>query len=125
MGLVYHWQRPASAHTDSMPVQLDRIVIDAHDLPGLARFRTQALGWKVRCERAGEIVIRTEENAPVGMSFLPVTDPKTVENRLNLQLTSGGVLSESSHPGVRVAWPLPWIGWRRGRLLPCPRLVHA
>jgi catechol-2,3-dioxygenase len=74
-----------------MPVQLDRIVIDAHDLPGLARFRTQALGWKVLREREGEIVIRTDENAPVGMCFMPVTDPKTVKNRLHLHLTSSGV----------------------------------
>jgi hypothetical protein len=65
---------PASAHTGRMPVQLDRIVVDAHDLPGLPRFRTQALGWKVLCEREGEIVIRTDENAPVGMCFMPVTD---------------------------------------------------
>jgi hypothetical protein len=50
MGLVYHWCRPASAHTDSMPVRLDRIVVDAHDLPGLARFRAQAPGWEVRLE---------------------------------------------------------------------------
>ena len=30
-----------------MPVRLHHIVIDTHDLPGLARFWTQALRWKV------------------------------------------------------------------------------
>jgi hypothetical protein len=30
-----------------MPVRLHHIVIDAHDLPALARFWTEALGWKV------------------------------------------------------------------------------
>jgi catechol-2,3-dioxygenase len=40
-----------------MPVWLHHIVIDAHDLPGLARFWAQALGWKVLSEREGEIVI--------------------------------------------------------------------
>jgi hypothetical protein len=34
-----------------MPVRLHHIVVDAHDLPGLARFWTQALGWKVLSER--------------------------------------------------------------------------
>jgi Glyoxalase-like domain len=34
-----------------MPVRLHHIVIDAHDLPGLARFWTQALGWKVLSAR--------------------------------------------------------------------------
>jgi Flp pilus assembly protein CpaB len=56
-----------AAHTVDMPVQLHHIVVDAHDLPCLARFWTQALGWKVLSERANEIVIGTHENAPVGM----------------------------------------------------------
>ena len=59
-----------------MPVRLHHIVVDAHDLPGLARFWTQALGWKVLSERENEIVIGTDENAPAGMCFMPVTDPR-------------------------------------------------
>ncbi len=73
-----------------MPVRLHHIVIDAHDLPGLARFWTQALGWKILSEREREIVIGTDENAPVGICFMPVTDPKTVKNRVHLDLTSSG-----------------------------------
>jgi predicted enzyme related to lactoylglutathione lyase len=76
------------AHTDRMPVRLHHIVVDAHDLPGLARFWTQALGWKVLSEREREIVIGTDDNAPVGICFMPVADPKTVKNRLHLDLTS-------------------------------------
>ena len=75
-------------HTGSMPVRLHHIVVDAHDLPGLALFWTQALGWKVLSERENEIVIGTDENAPVGMCFMPVTGPKTVKNRVHLDLTS-------------------------------------
>jgi len=71
-----------------MPVRLHHIVVDAHDLPGLARFWTQALGWQVLSERENEIVIGTDQNAPVGMCFMPVTDPKTVKNRVHLDLTS-------------------------------------
>src|SRR5437773_7244722 len=59
-----------TAHTGSMPVRLHHIVVDAHDLPGLARFWTQALGWKVLSERENEIVIGT------------------VKNRVHLDLTS-------------------------------------
>ena len=73
MGLVYHCCRPASAHTDSMPVRLWHIVADAHDLPGPARFRTQAPGWKVLCAREGETVIGTHENAAAGPHLMPVT----------------------------------------------------
>ena len=77
-----------AAHTVGMPVRLHHIVVDAHDLPGLARFWTQVLGWKVLSERENEIVIGTDENAPVGMCFMPVADPKTVKNRVHLDLTS-------------------------------------
>ena len=87
MGLVYHRCRPASAHTGSMPVRLHRVA-DAHDLPGLARFRTQAPGWEVLCARKGEIVTGTYKNAAAGLCCMPVTDPKTVKNRLHLDLTS-------------------------------------
>jgi predicted enzyme related to lactoylglutathione lyase len=80
--------RGAVEHTGSMPVRLHHIVVDAHDLPALARFWAQALGWKVLSEREREIVIGPDENAPVGMCFMPVTDPKTVKNRVHVDLTS-------------------------------------
>jgi hypothetical protein len=78
----------AAGHTGSMPVRLHHIVVDSHDLPELARFWTQALGWKVLSEREREIVIGPDGNAPVGMCFMPVTDPKAVKNRVHLDLTS-------------------------------------
>ena len=71
-----------------MPVHLHHIVVDTYDLPKLARFWTQALGWKILSEREHEIVIGTDENAPVGMCFMPVTDPKIVKNRVHLDLTT-------------------------------------
>ncbi len=48
---------------------------------GLARFWTPAPGWEVLSERENEIVIGTDQNAPAGMCFMPVTDAKTVQNR--------------------------------------------
>ena len=42
-----------AAHTAGRPVRLHHIVVDAHDLPGMARFWTQAPGWKGPV-RAGE-----------------------------------------------------------------------
>jgi predicted enzyme related to lactoylglutathione lyase len=69
-----------------MAVSLHHIVIDAHDLPRLARFWTQVLGWGILSEREREIVIGTDETAPVGICFMPVTDQKTVKNRVHLDL---------------------------------------
>ena len=71
-----------------MPVTLHHIVVDTHDLPGLARFWSQALDWKILSERAAEIVIGPDVNAPVGMCFMPVSDPKTVKNRVHLDITT-------------------------------------
>jgi predicted enzyme related to lactoylglutathione lyase len=71
-----------------MPVTLHHIVVDTHDLPGLARFWTQALDWKILSEREREIIIGPDEHAPVGLCFMPVTDPKTVKNRVHLDLTT-------------------------------------
>jgi catechol-2,3-dioxygenase len=73
---------------DGMPVRLHHIVIDARDLPGLARFWTQALGWHILSEREREIVIGADDTAPVGICFMPVTEPKTVKNRVHLDLTA-------------------------------------
>jgi len=85
------WKVPPArvpSHTGGMPVRLHHIVVDAHDLPRLARFWTQALGWKVLSAREREIVIGTDENAPIGMCFMPVADEKLVKNRVHLDLTT-------------------------------------
>jgi hypothetical protein len=71
-----------------MPVALHHIVADTHDLPGLARFWTEALGWSVLSERRNEIVIGPDVNAPVGMCFMPVSDVKRVKNRVHLDVTT-------------------------------------
>jgi predicted enzyme related to lactoylglutathione lyase len=71
-----------------MPVSLHHVVVDTHDLPKLAQFWTQALGWKVLSEREREIVIGPEANAPTGICFMPVTGQKTVKNRVHLDLTT-------------------------------------
>jgi predicted enzyme related to lactoylglutathione lyase len=78
---------PPSARTGSMlhSPGYDRVYATSTRLP---RFWTQALGWQVLSERENEIVIGTDENAPVGICFMPVSGPKTVKNRVHLDLTS-------------------------------------
>jgi predicted enzyme related to lactoylglutathione lyase len=78
-----------SSKLTGMALRLHHIVVDAHDLPGLARFWAQALGWRILSEREREVVIGPDEAAPVGMCFMPVTEAKTVKNRLHLDLTTG------------------------------------
>ena len=74
-----------------MGLSLHHIVVDAHDLPGLARFWAQVLDWRILSEREREVVIGPEETAPVGMCFMPVTDQKIVKNRLHLDLVPNSV----------------------------------
>jgi predicted enzyme related to lactoylglutathione lyase len=71
-----------------MPLSLHHIVIDAHDLPGLARFWAQVLGWRILSERAREVVVGPDPSAPVGLCFMPAGEGKTVKNRLHLDLTT-------------------------------------
>ena len=71
-----------------MPLALHHVVVDAHDLPRLARFWAQALRWSVLSERDREVVIGPDVEGPVGICFMPVTDRKTVKNRLHLDLTT-------------------------------------
>jgi predicted enzyme related to lactoylglutathione lyase len=70
-------------------VSLHHIVIDARDLSAQARFWARVLNWKILSEREREVVIGTDEAAPVGICFMPVTDSKTVKNRLHLDLAPG------------------------------------
>jgi predicted enzyme related to lactoylglutathione lyase len=72
-----------------MPVSLHHIVIDSRDLPAQARFWCAVLDWKILSERDREIVIGTDVNAPVGICLMPSNDPKTVKNRVHLDLTPG------------------------------------
>ena len=69
-----------------MPVAVHHIVVDAHDLPMLARFWAEALHWQVLSERPREVVIGPALDAPTGICFMPVDDVKTVKNRLHLDL---------------------------------------
>jgi hypothetical protein len=111
--------RRARIRTACLSGWLHHIAADAYDLPRLARFRAQAPGWKVLCARDGEIVIGTRENATAGLCLMPVTDPKTVKNRLHLDLTSSAwsltVLASPATSTVRSASD----EYREGRSLDC------
>jgi predicted enzyme related to lactoylglutathione lyase len=69
-----------------MAVSLHHVVIDTHDLPGLARFWCGVLDWRVFSEKPREVVIGPDEFAGTGICFMPVSDPKTVKNRLHFDL---------------------------------------
>jgi predicted enzyme related to lactoylglutathione lyase len=68
---------------------MHHIVIDAHDLPALARFWAEALGWTVLTTREREVVVGSSVDAPIGLCFMPAgATIKTVKNRVHLDLTT-------------------------------------
>jgi predicted enzyme related to lactoylglutathione lyase len=72
-----------------MPLRLHHIVIDAHDLPSLAAFWADALGWAVLSAREREVVVGPSVEAPVGLCFMPAgATRKRVKNRVHLDLTT-------------------------------------
>jgi predicted enzyme related to lactoylglutathione lyase len=73
-----------------MTVSLHHIVIDAHDLPLLARFWSEVLGWPILSEREREVVIGSAVDAPIGICLMPAGDGKSVKNRVHIDLNPGG-----------------------------------
>lgn len=76
-----------------MPTRLYSVVVDANDLGGLARFWSAALGWPISYEAPDEMVVELEEDDPgaagqIGLVFVPVPEPKTVKNRIHLDLAT-------------------------------------
>src|SRR5215218_6774757 len=72
-----------------MSVALHHIVIDAVDLPALARFWSAALGWPILSEREREVIVGQALDAPIGLCFMPSPDEKVVKNRVHLDLNPG------------------------------------
>jgi catechol 2,3-dioxygenase-like lactoylglutathione lyase family enzyme len=78
-----------SADTKGMPARLHHIVVDTYDLPRLARFWAQALGWRILSGREREIVIGSgrgggtpgTDGAHDACPPAPMTPQHTVTNR--------------------------------------------
>ncbi|MEV0221319.1 VOC family protein [Streptomyces sp. NPDC050704] len=94
-----------------MAVSLYQVLVDAHDLPSLARFWCQVLDWRVLFEAEAEIVIGAGPQALPGICFAPVGERKTLKNRLQIDLTPDGQAVEVERSEVGP----PTGGW--GRIL--------
>lgn len=73
-----------------MSTRLVNVVVDAADPPALARFWRDLLGWQISDEESGEVDLQAppEDGWRFDLVFVPVTEPKTVQNRLHLDLAS-------------------------------------
>ena len=73
-----------------MPSRFRNITIDSADAPALARFWADALGWHVFSDDDPEVLVAPSfphtGDGPT-MLFIPVPEPRTVKNRLHLDLS--------------------------------------
>jgi glyoxalase superfamily protein len=72
-------------------IRIQCVVVDAHDCGLLARFWSQALGWRITLESEDEWCIEPPEGSPAvdvapDILFVEVTDRKTTKNRLHFDL---------------------------------------
>ncbi len=76
-----------------MPTRLVHLVVDAADPAALARFWSGALSWAVEEEPPDEAIVSPPGfsypgPAALPLAFVPATEPKTVKNRVHLDLAS-------------------------------------
>jgi hypothetical protein len=70
-----------------MPSRLYNITIDAHDPRALADFWCQALGYQIAFAQPDEVGIEPPGNdATPAIIFVPVSEGKTIKNRVHLDL---------------------------------------
>jgi hypothetical protein len=73
--------------------RLTEICVDARDPHALARFWGDVLGWPVSVDEEGLSWISEtgDETARPVIVFVPVPEPKTVKNRVHLDVSPSGV----------------------------------
>ncbi|MEN3310369.1 MAG: hypothetical protein V7603_6571 [Micromonosporaceae bacterium] len=62
------------------------VVVDASDPARLARWWAEVLDYRILFETADEVVVARDENTYPGLVFVPVPEPRTVKNRLHIDL---------------------------------------
>jgi predicted enzyme related to lactoylglutathione lyase len=78
----------ASVSVAAMPSSLRNITVDCTDAHRLARFWADVLGWNVYFDDDPEVLVAPEfppRTWPT-MLFIPVPEPRTVKNRLHVDL---------------------------------------
>ncbi|MGZ8481473.1 MAG: VOC family protein [Candidatus Limnocylindria bacterium] len=79
-----------------MTARITSVILDCSDGSGLARFWAQLLGTEIEHEMPDFIFLRGLPDQP-RMGFQPVPEPKTVKNRMHVDITV-------EHMAETVAW---------------------
>ena len=84
-----------------MPTRLVHVTIDAADPARLGRFWAAALGWGIANEEPGEVAVDPPgfsypSPSALPLVFVPVPEPKTVKNRVHLDLATGSAAQQAA-----------------------------
>jgi predicted enzyme related to lactoylglutathione lyase len=74
----------SSPQEERMPLRWEQVIVDAADPVALGRWWATALGWTLVNEDPDEVEIQPTPGQLPGLLFVPVTETKTVKNRLHL-----------------------------------------
>jgi predicted enzyme related to lactoylglutathione lyase len=69
-----------------MALEWEQVIIDSSDPGSLGRWWADVLGWVVVTDDPDEFEIRATPDRLPGLLFVPVDEPKTVKNRLHVDL---------------------------------------
>jgi predicted enzyme related to lactoylglutathione lyase len=67
-------------------VRLQSIAIDSTDPRRIGRWWADALGWDGRVDEEGDFCVSPPGSGATGLLFLRVPEPKSVKNRIHLDL---------------------------------------
>lgn len=89
-----------------MPTRLAHLAVDSPDPSRIARFWTAVFGWEIAEEELDEVGIepagyRYPSPEAITLAFLPVPEPKTVKNRVHLDLATES-LADQQHEVERL-----------------------
>ena len=77
-------------HTGAVAAKLTEVIVDAADPHRLARFWAEVLGWRQLDADETGVEIGDPGGAEPTLVFVPVAEPKTVKNRVHLDVSPVG-----------------------------------
>jgi len=73
-----------------VPAKFTELIVDATEPSTLARFWEQVLGWERTFDDEGLVEISAPGNAKPTIVFAPVPEPKTLKNRIHIDVNPVG-----------------------------------
>jgi hypothetical protein len=74
----------------TVAARFTELIVDAADPKGLARFWGEVLGWRLKADDEDGVELADPSGGLPTLVFVPVSDPKTVKNRIHIDVSPRG-----------------------------------